>query len=381
MRKDSDLRDDDANPTRGEASLGALKGSSRRQMLTATTLGAVSMAASSLLGKSPAASQTVAEPDRDQALKNQELEGKTAFITGGARGFGLAIAEELAKAGANIMLYDIASPTLPNVQYALSSERDLEQAKVRIEALGARCLTFKGDVRDRDAQVRAMDQAVKAFGSLDIAVANAGISQAGAIEDFSSEDISTVFEINIGGAIKTTQAAVKFMKPQGSGRIIFIASALGRMGNELFPIYTPTKWAMIGFAKSAALSYGKFNILCNTIAPGLANTPLADNDFMLRKMMPGEPNPTFAMLSEMLRPGNPIPVGHVESVDVAKAVLFFAGSGTSKVTGEVFDLSYTAHWREVLHKSRTFSSCDAKKWIFHAAAITLIGCCVLSVSD
>jgi NAD(P)-dependent dehydrogenase (short-subunit alcohol dehydrogenase family) len=347
MRKDSDLRDDDANPTRGEASLGTLKGSSRRQMLTATTLGAVSMAASSLLGKSPAASQTVAEPDRDQALKNQELEGKTAFITGGARGIGLATAEELAKAGANIVLYDVASRTLPHVQYPIATERDLEQAKARVEAFGVRCLTFKGDVRDRAAQARAMGEAVKAFGSLNIVVANAGISQAGAIEEFSSEEISTVFEINVAGVIKTTQAAVEFMKPQGSGRIIFISSALGRMGNDLFPVYTSTKWAVIGFAKSAALSYGKFNILCNTISPGLANTPLADNDFMLRKMMPDAPNPTFAMLSEMLRPGNPIPVGHVEPVDVAKAVLFFAGSATSKVTGEVFDVSYGSLARSI----------------------------------
>lgn len=347
MRKDSDLRDNDANTTRGEASLGALKGSSRRQMLTATTLGAVSMAASSLLGKSPAASQTVAEPDRDQALKNQELEGKTAFITGGARGIGLATAEELAKAGANIVLYDVASRTLPHVQYPIATDRDLEQAKARVEAFGVRCLTFKGDVRDRDAQARAMGEAVKAFGSLDIAVANAGISQAGAIEEFSSEEISTVFEINVAGVIKTTQAAVEFMKPQGSGRIIYISSALGRMGNDLFPVYTSTKWAVIGFAKSAALSYGKFNILCNTISPGLANTPLADNDFMLRKMMPDKPNPTFAMLSEMLQPGNPIPVGHVEPVDVAKAVLFFSGSATRKVTGEVFDVSYGSLARSI----------------------------------
>ncbi len=347
MHKDSDLRDSDANPTHGEASRGALKGPSRRQMLTATTLGAASMAAASLLGKSPAASQTAAKPDRDRAWQNQELKGKTAFITGGARGLGLAIAEELAQAGANIMLYDVASRTLPNVQYPVGTDRDLEQAKARIEALGVRCLTFKGDVRDRDAQSRAMGQAVKTFGSLDIVVANAGISQAGAIEEFSSEEISTVFEINVAGVIKTTQAAVEFMKPQGSGRIIFISSALGRMGNELFPIYTSTKWAVIGFAKSAALSYGKFNILCNTIAPGLANTPLADNDFMLRKMLPDKPNPTFAMLSEQLRPGNPIPVGHVEPVDVAKAVLFFSGSATRRVTGEVFDVSYGSLARSI----------------------------------
>jgi NAD(P)-dependent dehydrogenase (short-subunit alcohol dehydrogenase family) len=347
MHKDSDLQGNDAIPSHADTSSGPQQGPSRRQLLTATALGAVSMAAAPLFSNSAAAAQTSAKSARDQAPKNQELEGKTAFITGGARGFGLAIAEELAKAGANIMLYDIASRQLPNVQYPIGTMRDLEQAKAKIEALGVRCLTVVGDVRDRDVQARAMGQAVKTFGSLDIVVANAGISQAGAIEEFSSEDISTVFEINVGGVIKTTQAAVEFMKPQGSGRIIYISSALGRMGNELFPIYTSTKWAVIGFAKSAALSYGKFNILCNTVAPGLANTPLADNDFMLRKMLPDQPNPTFAMLSERFKPGNPIPVGHVEPIDVAKAVLFFSGSATRRVTGEVFDVSYGSLARSI----------------------------------
>lgn len=64
-------------------------------------------------------------------------------------------------------------------------------------------------------------------------------------------------------------------------------------------------------------------------------------------MLPDAPNPTFEMLSEMLRPGNPIPVGHVEPIDVAKAVLFFAGSATDKVTGEVFDVSYGSLSRSI----------------------------------
>jgi NAD(P)-dependent dehydrogenase (short-subunit alcohol dehydrogenase family) len=315
----------------------------RRQMLAAATLGAVSVASSALFAKESAAKTN----GKNDLSAHKEMTGKTAFITGGARGLGLATAEELAKSGANIALFDIASRSLPNVQYPLGTANDLEQAKKRIEALGVRCLTFKGDVRDRDAQSQAMRQTVETFGSLDIVVANAGISQAGAIEDFSSEEINTVFEINVAGVIKTTQAAVEFMKPRGSGRIIYIASALGRMGNELFPIYTATKWAVIGFAKSAALSFGKFNILCNTIAPGLANTPLANNAFMLGKMLPGKENPNFDMLSDMLKPGNPIAVGHVEPIDVAKAVLFFSGEGTRRVTGEVFDVSYGSLARSI----------------------------------
>ena len=347
MHKDADQSHKNVPPTRDEASLGALPVPGRRQVLTATALGAIAMTAPSLLGKRRAAAQTAEEPERDQELGDRELTGKTAIITGGARGNGLATAEELAKAGANIVLYDVASRTLPNVPYPVATESDLEQAKVQVEALGVRCLTFKGDVRDREAQMRAMQEAVNTFGSLDIAVVNAGVSQAGAIEEFSSEEISTVFEINVAGAVKTTQAAVSFMKPQGSGRIIFISSALGRMGNELFSIYASSKWAMIGFAKSAALAYGQFNILCNTVAPGLVDTPFADNDFILSRMLPEAPNPTFEMVSEMSRSGSPIPVGHLDTIDVAKAVLFFAGSATDKVTGEVLDVSYGSLARSI----------------------------------
>ncbi|MGF1543671.1 MAG: SDR family NAD(P)-dependent oxidoreductase [Parvularculaceae bacterium] len=312
----------------------------RRRMLTASALGAAAAAA-------PLASGRAAAQSRDDGAKRKELTGKTAFITGGARGLGLATAEELARAGADIALFDVATPTLANVQYPLSSERDLAQAKARVEALGARCLTVKGDVRDVDAQAKAMGQAVERFGGLDVVVANAGVSQAGAIEDFSSDEISTVFEINAAGAIKTTQAAAQYMRPQNSGRIIYMASALGRMGNELFPVYASTKWAMIGVAKSAALSFGRYNILCNTVAPGLARTPLADNEFILRKMMPNVAHPTFDMLSERLRPGNPISVGHVEPIDVAKAVMFFAGDAASKITGEVLDVSYGSLARSI----------------------------------
>ena len=313
----------------------------RRKILTGGAI-AAAVAAPAALGFGSASAQA-----SKNATTDSEFAGKTVFITGGARGIGLATAEVFAKAGANIALFDVATRNLPHVQYPLATEQDLANAKAQIEALGVRCLTFKGDVRSYDAQQNAMRRVVDTFGSLDVVVVNAGVSQVGAIEEFSSEDISTVYEINVAGAVKTTQAAVGFMKPQNSGRIIYISSALGRMGNELFPVYTSTKWALIGLAKSAALSYGQSNILCNVVAPGLANTPLADNEFILRRMMPGVENPTFQMVSEMLAPGNPIPVGHVEPEDVAEAVKFFAGAGAAKVTGEVFDVSYGSLARSI----------------------------------
>jgi NAD(P)-dependent dehydrogenase (short-subunit alcohol dehydrogenase family) len=323
--------------------------STRRRILKASALGIPALMMSSAAAASRAVSQgSVASAKSDgSGMKNKELAGLTSFITGGARGIGLATAEELAKAGSNIVLFDLASERIENVGYPLSNQSDLQSAKAKIEALGVECIAARGDVRNRQDLMRAMDQAVKKFGSLDIVVANAGITQAGSIDDFSDEEISVVFDINVAGVIKTTQAAASFMKKQKSGRIIYISSALGRMGNELFPVYASTKWAVIGFAKSAALTYGKHNILCNTVCPGLVDTKLADNDYVLRKMLPNDPNPTFEKVSEMLKPGNPIPVGHLEVTDVAKAIMFFANPSNTKVTGEVFDVSYGSTARNI----------------------------------
>jgi NAD(P)-dependent dehydrogenase (short-subunit alcohol dehydrogenase family) len=311
---------------------------SRRDALRASVIGASAIAFS--------AGPVLAQNRAPQTPK-KEFTGKTAFITGGARGIGLATAEELAKAGANIAIYDIASGTIPHVGYPIATEADLQAAKSKIEAFGVKCLTFKGDVRNKAAQTRAMEQTVSNFGSLDIVVANAGVSQAGRIEAFSDQEISAVFEINVAGVVKTTQAAAPIMRRQKSGRIIYISSALGRMGNELFPIYTASKWAVIGFAKSAALTFGRDNILCNVVCPGLVRTKLADNDYVLKKMLPNDANPSFDRVSEMLKLGNPIPIGHLEAVDIAKAVLFFAGDATAKVTGEVFDISYGSLARSI----------------------------------
>lgn len=313
--------------------------SSRRNFMTAGAIGAVAIAAPALA--------FAAQKENSAAAARKELSGKTSFITGGARGIGLAAAQELAAAGSNIVLFDIASKTIPNVGYAISDEADLRAAKATIEAMGVKCLAIKGDVRDRKALVDAMAKTVRELGSLDIVIANAGITQAGSIDEFTDAEIAIVYDINVTGVILTTQAAAPHMKKQKSGRIIYISSGLGRVGNELFPIYTSTKWAVIGFAKSAAVSYGRDNILCNVVAPGLARTELADNPYILKKMIPNDPNPTFDKLSAMLMPGNPLAFGHVEPEDVAKAILFFAGSATSKVTGEVFDVSYGANARNV----------------------------------
>lgn len=275
-----------------------------------------------------------------QTAPKGELAGKTAFITGGARGIGLATAEEMAKAGADIVLFDIATPSLPPVAYALSSPADLAAAQGRIEALGGQCMTYRGDVRSLADQQAAMSQAVDRFGSLDIVVANAGVGHAGPIESVTADEISILYETNVGGYMKTTQAAVPHLRNAGGGRIIYISSGLSRTGNGIFGSYGATKWAVNGFAKTAALAYGRDGILCNVVAPGLVRTPFADNAAVIRAILPDAASPTFDDVSAAIASGSTLGIGHHEVEDIAKAVMFFTGDATRHMTGEVMDVSY-----------------------------------------
>lgn len=312
----------------------------RRKAIATGTLGAAG-----LLGAVHLGSGTASARRGHERTKAKELSGRTAFITGGARGIGLAAAEVMANAGANIVIYDIASGGIPGVKHPVATQRDLATAKSKIDALGVKCLAFKGDVRDREALEGAMDDTVAKFGTLDVLVANAGVTQLGEIEEFSSSEVAAILDINIAGAVKTVQAAAPIMRKQRSGRMIFVSSILGRTGNELFPVYAASKWAVIGLAKSAALIFAPHNVMCNAVCPGLVQTKLIDNDYALTKMVPH--NPTYEGLVDLLRPGNPIPMGSYQPADIAKAIVFFAGDATAQVTGEVFDISSGATARNI----------------------------------
>ncbi|MEO1103886.1 MAG: SDR family NAD(P)-dependent oxidoreductase, partial [Pseudomonadota bacterium] len=226
------------------------------------------------------------------------------------------------------------------VAYALSSPADLAAAQARIEALGAQCMTYRGDVRSLADQQAAMQQAVDRFGSLDIVVANAGVGHAGPIESVTADEISILYETNVGGYMKTTQAAVPHLRNAGGGRIIYISSGLSRTGNGIFGSYGATKWAVNGFAKTAALAYGRDGILCNVVAPGLVRTPFADNAAVLSAILPDAANPTFDDVSAAIASGSTLGIGHHEVEDIAKAVMFFVSDATRQMTGEVMDVSY-----------------------------------------
>ena len=249
----------------------------------------------------------------------------------------MASAEELAKAGANIVLFDVASD-LEGVNYPLATDLDLANAKSKVESYGVKCISYKGDVRDRSALSDAVGMAVKQFGTLDHVVANAGVTQIGMMEYFSEKEIQTVIDINVTGVVKTIQASIPVMRKQNSGGITILSSVLGRMGEEWFPVYSGTKWAVIGLAKSTALIMGKHNVTCNAICPTVVKTKLMNNKYVLGAMSPE--NPTWEGLETLMKQWrNPLPMGAYNPNEIGEMVKFFASKSGEKITGEVLGVA------------------------------------------
>lgn len=269
--------------------------------------------------------------------------GKTAFVTGAARGIGLACAEELAKGGANIVLYDIAAQP-SEVPYPLATQEDLAAAKSTIEGYGVGCAAIAGDVRDTAALAAAVEHTVAAFGSLDFLIVNAGITQPGRLGAFTEEQIKTIMDINLVGSIHTLQAALPQMLSQNSGRIVLMASVTGRQGSENFPLYGATKWAMIGLAKSAALTVAGNNITVNAICPTLVNTKLLNNEYVLNALAPGQ-GVTFEQFNEMAKTIHPMPVGFYEPIEIGQAAAFLCSDAARYISGEVMDIGAAANAR------------------------------------
>ena len=299
---------------------------SRRNLLLGAAAGTAALAATA-----PAAMAS------DTSKTKGEFAGKTAFVTGAARGIGLACAVSLAKRGANIVLFDIARQ-LEDVPYPLASAEDLDKAKADIEALGVGCIAVAGDVRDFDAQKAAMERAVAEFGSLDFIVANAGITQIGATEAFSEEELSLVIDINLKGVIKTIQAATPILKEQNHGRIVTMASVTGRTGSPRFPIYGATKWGVIGITKSTALALATHNVTVNALCPTLVHTKLLDNDYILSNMVPGQKIP-FEQFEQRAKAFHKLPVGFYGPEHVGEVAAFCCSEGSAMITGDVFDIA------------------------------------------
>ncbi len=238
-----------------------------------------------------------------------DLEGRTAVVTGGAQGFGRAIAERFAASGARVAIWD----------------RDTGLAEGAAAELGERVTAIACDVTEPARVAEARDATVSRLGRIDILVNNAGIAGANAKTwETDVEEWRKVMRVNLDGPFICSRAVVPLMIAQNYGRIVNIASIAGKEGNPNAAHYSASKAGLIALTKSLGKEVAGYDIAVNAVTPAAAKTAIFDQltqehiDFMLSKI----PRNRFVTVAE-----------------VASLVAWLASAENSFTTGAVFDIS------------------------------------------
>lgn len=235
------------------------------------------------------------------------LQNKTAVVTGASRGIGQAIALELAKQGAKVV-----------VNYS-GSEARAQQVVEQIQAAGGEAIAVQANVADAESVAQLMNKALETFGSIDILVNNAGITRDNLLMRMKEDEWDDVMNTNLKGVFLCTKAVTRQMMKQRSGRIINISSIVGVSGNAGQANYVAAKAGVIGLTKTTAKELASRNILVNAIAPGFITTDMTDELSEELKQ---------AMLAQ-------IPLAKLgQPEDIAKTVAFFASDAANYITGQ-----------------------------------------------
>lgn len=239
------------------------------------------------------------------------LADKVAIVTGAAQGIGRAIAETLARHGADIVVADM-------------DPGRAEDTAAAVTQLGRRALTVKVNVANWDEVKGMADRVVKEWGKVDILVNNAGITRDGLLLRMREEDWNLVLQVNLTGTFYCTKAVLMPMTKQRYGRIVNIASIVGVMGNVGQANYAASKGAVIGFTKTAAREYASRNVTVNAVAPGFIDTPMTQ----------GLPPEVKDQLQKQ------IPLGRLgQPADIAEAVRFLVSDEAGYITGQVLHVN------------------------------------------
>ena len=239
------------------------------------------------------------------------LAGRTAIVTGGSRGIGRAIANDLARNGANVLLAYRSDPALA------------EQVAAEVAAHGVRCIAAQADVLDPAALERIVEQAREELGSIDILVNNAGMTDDGLLLRMSEESWDSVLDTNLKGTFLATKLALRHMTRARWGRVINITSIVGEMGNAGQANYAAAKAGIIGFTKAVAREVAARGITVNAVAPG----------FVLTDMTSG--------LSEVQQQAilGMVPMGrYAQPEEISPIVAFLASEGAAYITGQTFNV-------------------------------------------
>jgi SDR family mycofactocin-dependent oxidoreductase len=261
---------------------------------------------------------------------SRRFEGKTAFITGAARGQGRAHAVAFASEGANIAVSDICED-IATAGYELGSEADLAETVRICEEQEARTISAKVDVRDFAAQEAFAQRTAAELGGIDIVVANAGIFTFSPVSTMSIEKFDDTIDTNLKGVFYTCRATLPLMTGKGWGRMILIGSTASLVGNQNVAHYTAAKHGVLGLTKSLAIEVAAEGITVNCVCPTSVRTPMIENAGLYALVSPDEPTPEAA--AEVLRSMNVIPDAWVEPEEVSALAIFLASDEASHITG------------------------------------------------
>ena len=244
------------------------------------------------------------------------LQGKTAVVTGGARGIGYKVAETYLKNGAKVAILGSRQETV---------EKALE--KLREEDPSWEAAGYWPDLSDYEEVAQTFLQIRERFGSLDILVNNAGISARESIFEYAPQDFKKIMDLNVTAVFQCSKAAAGIMKSQGGGVILNTSSMVSLYGQPAGVGYPASKFAVNGMTKSLARELGRDNIRVNAVAPGVTRTDMV-----------------AALPEEMVeRISATIPLGRMgEPQDVANAFLFLASDLASYVTGAILSVDGAA---------------------------------------
>ena len=235
------------------------------------------------------------------------LKGKTAIVTGGTRGIGLAIVKKYLENGANVAL-------------AGSRKESVDKALQQLSGYECRVIGIWPDLCDPEAVAKAFAEVKERFGKVDILANNAGISSRTSLYDYTLDEFSKIMDLNVKAVFVCSQAAARIMKEQGGGVIINTSSMVGEYGQPSGCGYPTSKFAVNGLTRSLARELAKDQIRVNAVSPGVTRTDMV-------AALPQE-------LVDRISAG--IPLGRVgEPVDIANAYLYLASDSASYVTGVI----------------------------------------------
>jgi 3-hydroxybutyrate dehydrogenase len=251
-------------------------------------------------------------------------ERKAALVTGSTSGIGLAIATAFAKAGMDVTLNGLGDPA------------EIERVRAGLEREAGVAVRFDGaDLMKPDSAAALVENAVGAFGRLDVLVNNAGIQFVSPVEDFPVDKWNAIIALNLSAAFHTIRAAMRPMKQRKYGRIINIASAHAHVASPFKSAYVSAKHGVLGLTKTVALEGAPFNVRCNAISPGYVLTSLVENqipDTMKARNLTRE-----QVINDVLLAAQPTKE-FVKVEDVAGLALFLITPAADQINGAALNI-------------------------------------------